>query len=96
MAFARAIFEQLQSSLDGCLPNPKLETGGYDFWDFRRDLRAVFKALKQRSTKKAKIVLLVDEVDRLNDYDASVNSLLRSLFQDRERHRISHRHCDSD
>ncbi|MEE9562490.1 MAG: hypothetical protein V3W50_05430, partial [Thermoanaerobaculia bacterium] len=37
-------------------------------------------ALKKKSSKKVKLVLLIDEVDELNDYDPRINQKLRSLF----------------
>ena len=40
----------------------------------------MLKALKERSSKTVKLVLLIDEVDELNNYDPKVNQKLRSLF----------------
>ncbi|NIR23527.1 MAG: hypothetical protein GWN78_09705, partial [Gammaproteobacteria bacterium] len=36
--------------------------------------------LEKTTDKKVKLVLLIDEVDELNDYDPKVNQKLRSLF----------------
>ncbi|MDH3469626.1 MAG: AAA-like domain-containing protein, partial [Gammaproteobacteria bacterium] len=55
-------------------------TGEYTYRDFVRDVHAVIKTLKKRSTKKIKLVLLIDEVDELNDYNPRINQKLRSLF----------------
>ena len=40
----------------------------------------MLKVLGGRTTKHVKLVLLIDEVDELNDYDPRVNQRLRSLF----------------
>ena len=76
---AEDIFEELEPVLDGM--QPSVDTSGdYTYRDFVSDLRAVMKALEQRTTKKARLVLLIDEVDELNDYDPRINQKLRSLF----------------
>jgi hypothetical protein len=38
------------------------------------------RTLDRRTSKKVKLVLLIDEVDELNDYDPRINQKLRSLF----------------
>ena len=40
----------------------------------------MLKALQAHSHKRVKLVLLIDEVDELNDYDPRINQRLRSLF----------------
>ena len=60
-------------------PHPSLHTD-YGYREFVLDLRKVIKILKQQSEKHVKLVLLMDEVDELNDYDPRVNQKLRSLF----------------
>ncbi len=52
----------------------------YGYREFVKDLHGVVKALKNGSTKRIKLALLIDEVDELNDYDPRVNQKLRSLF----------------
>jgi hypothetical protein len=52
----------------------------YDHNTFSREVFQVLEVLKKRSAKKAKLVLLIDEVDELNNYDPRVNQRLRSLF----------------
>jgi tetratricopeptide (TPR) repeat protein len=52
----------------------------YDYTHFVRDIRQVMGGLKARSAKRAKLVLLIDEVDELNRYDPRINQKLRSLF----------------
>ncbi len=75
------VFEQLSPLLDGAKPGAGLAPGEpYTSHAFVRDVHEVLKILRARSTKKAKLVLLVDEVDALNDYDPRVNQKLRSLF----------------
>jgi hypothetical protein len=44
------------------------------------DLREILKRLRRRGEKRVRLVLLIDEVDELNDYDPRVNQKLRSLF----------------
>jgi tetratricopeptide (TPR) repeat protein len=73
------IFHDLAPVLDGLSPG-KDTTGDYSYRDFVRDVHAVIKTLKNRTSKKAKLVLLIDEVDELNDYDPRINQKLRSLF----------------
>jgi tetratricopeptide (TPR) repeat protein len=77
---AQDVFEDLAPVIDGLEPSADLSGDGYSYRDFVRDLREVIKALRKRSKKKIKLVLLIDEVDELNDYDPRVNQKLRSLF----------------
>jgi hypothetical protein len=65
--------------LDGLSPG-KDTSGDYSYRDFVRDVHAVIKTLRNRTSKKVKLVLLIDEVDELNDYDPRINQKLRSLF----------------
>ncbi len=55
-------------------------SGEYSYRQFVRDVHAVLKTLKKQTSKKVKLVLLIDEVDELNDYDPRTNQKLRSLF----------------
>jgi tetratricopeptide (TPR) repeat protein len=73
------IFQELAPVLDGLKPGKDI-SGDYTYRDFVRDVHAVIKTLKKRSSKKVKLVLLIDEVDELNDYDPRINQKLRSLF----------------
>ena len=52
----------------------------YSYRDLVRDLRGVIRQLEANSKAKVKLVLLIDEVDELNDYDPRINQRLRSLF----------------
>ena len=52
----------------------------YSYRDFVADIRAVLKTLAQGTSRKVRLVLLIDEVDELNDYDPRINQKLRSLF----------------
>jgi len=75
------IFQELAPILNGVQPSPLLaDPERYDYRVLVDDLRAVIQALVQRSPKKVKLVLLIDEVDELNSYDPRVNQRLRSLF----------------
>jgi tetratricopeptide (TPR) repeat protein len=76
---AEDIFRELAPVLDGLSPG-KDPGGEYDYRDFVRDLHGVLRALKKRSPKEVRLVLLIDEVDELNDYDPRINQKLRSLF----------------
>jgi tetratricopeptide (TPR) repeat protein len=76
---AEDIFHELAPVLDGLQPSKDLG-GDYDYRDFVRDLHAVLRVLKKRSPKTVRLVLLIDEVDELNDYDPRINQKLRSLF----------------
>ena len=53
---------------------------GYDARDFSHDLQRVIAELKQRTPRKVKLALLIDEVDVLNEYSESVNQRLRGIF----------------
>lgn len=76
---AEDIFLELAPFVDGLEPHPSIHTD-YGYREFVHDLRKVIKTLKQQSEKHVKLVLLMDEVDELNDYDPRVNQKLRSLF----------------
>ena len=76
---AEDIFQELAPVLDGLRPGIDVATE-YAYRDFVRDVRAVLKTLEMRTSKKVRLVLLIDEVDELNDYDPRVNQKLRSLF----------------
>ena len=76
---AEDIFQELAPVLDGLRPSIE-KSGDYSYRDFIRDIRAVLRTLEARSDKKVRLVLLIDEVDELNDYDPRVNQKLRSLF----------------
>lgn len=56
---------------------------GYDHHELARELRALLAELQRRTSKRARLVLLIDEVDELNHYDPRVNQKLRSLFMKR-------------
>jgi len=78
---AEEIFDELAPVLGATLPaRPDAADGGYTYRHFVRDLRAVIKGLEARSRKNARLVLLIDEVDELNQYDPRINQRLRSLF----------------
>jgi len=53
---------------------------GYDSRNLVRDLRRVLQTLKCLDERRAKLVLLLDEIDELNGYSHRTNQRLRSLF----------------
>ena len=78
---AEDVFQQLADQVE--VPNqPSFadEQSEYSYRDLVRDLRSVIRQLEISSTRKVKLVLLIDEVDELNDYDPRINQRLRSLF----------------
>jgi tetratricopeptide (TPR) repeat protein len=78
---AEDVFHELAPVLGALEPGKELASGGpYGYRELVRDLRLVMKALEAGSTKTVKLVLLIDEVDELNDYDPRTNQKLRSLF----------------
>jgi tetratricopeptide (TPR) repeat protein len=78
---AEDIFGDLAPILDGAQARRQSPPGNeYDHNAFSREIYQVLEVLKKRSAKKAKLVLLIDEVDELNNYDPRVNQRLRSLF----------------
>jgi len=78
-SLADDIFAELSPHLEG-LTRSRAEDGEYSFRLFVRDLQAVIRTLKRKSPRRVKLVLLIDEVDELNDYDPRINQRLRSLF----------------
>jgi hypothetical protein len=75
------VFNELAPVLGELRPSADFGEGStYGYRELVRDLRAVIKALEARSSKQVKLVLLIDEVDELNDYDPRINQRLRSLF----------------
>ncbi len=77
---AAEIFHELAPKLGGIQPSAPPRDVGYGYAEFVLDIQRVLKALKERSSRKVKLVLLIDEVDELNDYDPRINQRLRSLF----------------
>jgi energy-coupling factor transporter ATP-binding protein EcfA2 len=52
----------------------------YDHRDLAKDLRGVIRKLTARSSKRSRLVLLVDGMDELNHYDPRTTQKIRSLF----------------
>jgi hypothetical protein len=52
----------------------------YDGRDFSHDMQRVVEHLKASTTRKVKLVLLIDEVDVLNQYSERINQRLRGIF----------------
>ena len=76
---ASDIVEELAPTLDG-LAITASSPADYGYRDLLGDLRAVILYLQEQSAKNVKLVLLIDEVDELNEYDPRINQRLRSLF----------------
>ncbi len=62
---------------------PALSRASYSHHDLVRELHGLLRRLQERSAKQVKVVLLIDEVDELNEYDPRVSQSLRSLFMKR-------------
>ncbi len=78
---AEEVFEELEPLLgEGNWTVQVGEGDRYGYREFVRDIKRVIDVLKKRSSKQAKLVLQLDEVDTLNDYDPRINQRLRSLF----------------
>lgn len=77
---AAEMFQELRPQLDGLEPVAPLTEDSYEYRHFVQDVQHVLKTLKGVTEKRIKLVLLIDEVDELNDYDPRVNQKLRSLF----------------
>ena len=70
---AEDIFQELGPLLGGLELSDVGAGAQYGYRDLVRDLRAILRTLAQRSSKRIKLVLLIDEVDELNDYDPRIN-----------------------
>jgi hypothetical protein len=55
----------------------------YTFRDFEVDLGVIINSLQQTTPKKVRLVLLMDEVDVMRDYDQIVQQRLRRIFMKR-------------
>jgi len=81
--FFRTIAEEIVEELAPKLQGFTLTGSGpanYSYRDFVSDLRKILGNLQSGSSKTVKLVLLIDEVDELNEYDPRINQRLRSLF----------------
>jgi hypothetical protein len=74
------IFEALRDELAGSGIERPPGPGSMNQRELVRWLRKVLRHLDRASPKKVKLVLVLDDVDTLNDYDPAVNQQLRSLF----------------
>jgi tetratricopeptide (TPR) repeat protein len=80
---ADPIYEALQPLVGEPGREPALARAAYSHHDLVRELHGWLRQLKEHSPRQVKLVLLVDEVDELNDYDPRVSQNLRSLFMKR-------------
>jgi hypothetical protein len=74
---ADAVLDQLAFA-----PPSKVSRFGSDYGhrDLANDFRAVIRTLAAQSPKQARLVLLVDDIDELNDYHPRTTQRVRSLF----------------
>lgn len=77
---AEEVVHELGPLLGAAVGRPQDRGEGYGYHELVRDLRAAIAALQGQTTKKVRLVLQIDEVDELNDYDPRINQRLRSLF----------------
>ena len=54
----------------------------YTARDMRRDLRLIIAHLQEQATKTVRLILLLDEVDVMNDYDQLTQQQLRRIFME--------------
>jgi hypothetical protein len=79
-----AVFEAFAAEVPRRDRSPALaRPSGYDHHELARELRLLLEELQRQTRKRARLVLLIDEVDELNHYDPRVNQKLRSLFMKR-------------
>jgi DNA polymerase III delta prime subunit len=52
----------------------------YKAWDMVSDLDTVFDTLRQKGDESSRIVLLLDEADKMNHYDPHIQEALRGLL----------------
>ncbi len=82
----RFFLAMMQDIHEACAPLPAEfarsteRSREYTARDFSAELKRVLTHLQTRTTKKLKLVLLLDEVDTLNSYSARVNQQLRGIF----------------
>jgi tetratricopeptide (TPR) repeat protein len=86
--FFATVADQIYEALAAVAGDPGRQpalarAAGYDHHDLVRELHGLLKDLQEKSRKRVKLVLLIDEVDELNHYDPRVNQKLRSLFMKR-------------
>ena len=62
------------------MPPPLAAGERYDHHRLGAVLRALIATLQAGAARRVRIVLLIDEIDELNDYDPRINQRLRSLF----------------
>ena len=71
---AEEVFHELEAHLDGLQPSADFtQTPAYAYRHFVQDMRKVVRILTRRASKRIRVVLLIDEVDELNNYDPRVN-----------------------
>ena len=80
-AVADAILRQLsQASPPRCVNGTAPHRAGYDHRDLANDIRGVIRTLGQDNPKDIRLILLVDGIDEVNNYDPRTAQKVRSLF----------------
>jgi DNA-binding response OmpR family regulator len=55
----------------------------YSYRDFQHDLQSLLKALQEKCSRIIRLILLLDEVDAMNDYDQLVQQQFRRILMKR-------------
>jgi len=79
-AFFATVSEAVGESVGDEKMSAARVTDDYDSRELMRDLRRVLPTVLCPDGRRAKVVLLVDEIDELNGYSHRTNQRLRSLF----------------
>jgi ligand-binding sensor domain-containing protein/DNA polymerase III delta prime subunit len=80
LALMSAIAKAIRARADiGSLTADK-QPAPYKAWDMASDLDIVFDALRQKGDESSRIVLLLDEADKMNHYDPHIQEALRGLL----------------
>jgi tetratricopeptide (TPR) repeat protein len=78
--FFAAVAEAVGETIGDEIMAAARSVDGYDSRELTRDLRRVLPAIECPNDRRAKLVLLLDEIDELNGYSHRTNQRLRSLF----------------
>jgi len=80
-AVADAVLCQLsQTSPPGRINGAAAFRAGYDHRDLANDVRKVIRTLGKRNPRQVRLILLVDGIDVVNNYDPRTAQKVRSLF----------------
>ncbi len=79
-AFFSTVAEAVGEAIGDDRMTAARDSAEYDSRQLMRDLRRVLPTVECRDGRRAKVVLLLDEIDELNGYSHRTNQRLRSLF----------------